>query len=147
MTNGLRHQASEKMISPKYRSCVSALTNISTQGSLKGNLNQNNQRFIAHILIIQPTGKPMVQKNELTAGKGVSDPGANAARNSPELMTESELIHFLRIPEVSHSKNYNNVVENLKWVHGLPRVHICGKPLYPRAAIREWIKKQTADHK
>jgi len=32
----------------------------------------------------------------------------------PELMTESELIQFLRIPKVSNSKNYHNVIEHLK---------------------------------
>ena len=31
-----------------------------------------------------------------------------------ELMTEDELIVYLRIPEVSKSKDYHNVVENLK---------------------------------
>jgi len=62
--------------------------------------------------------------------------------NTSELMTESELIQFLRIPEVSNSKDYHNVIENLKLMHDLPRIHICGKPLYPREAIREWIRKK-----
>ena len=61
----------------------------------------------------------------------------------PELITESELIEFLRIPEVSKAKDHHNVVENLKRMHDLPRVHICGQPLYPRAAIRDWIKEKT----
>jgi hypothetical protein len=59
-------------------------------------------------------------------------------------MTEGELIVYLRIPEVSKSKDYHNVVENLKRMHKLPRVHICGRPLYPREAIREWIRQKTA---
>ena len=46
----------------------------------------------------------------------------------PELLTEEELIVFLRIPEVSKSKDYHNAIENLKRMHNLPRVHICGKP-------------------
>jgi hypothetical protein len=58
--------------------------------------------------------------------------------NFPEIMTEEELIQYLRIPEISNSKNYHNVVENLKRMHDLPRIHICGKALYPRNAITEW---------
>ena len=60
-----------------------------------------------------------------------------------DLMTEDELIVYLRIPEVSKSKEYHNVVENLKRMHELPRIHICGKPLYPLEAIKEWIKRKT----
>jgi len=62
---------------------------------------------------------------------------------SPELLTEEELVIFLRIPEVSKSKNYHNVIENLKRRHNLPRIHICGKPLYPLEEIREWIRRKT----
>jgi hypothetical protein len=65
----------------------------------------------------------------------------------PELMTESELIQFLRIPEISNSENHHNVIENLKRVHGLPRIHICGKPLYPLEAIREWAKGKIITEK
>lgn len=61
----------------------------------------------------------------------------------PKLMTENELIFYLRIPEVSMAKDYRNVVYNLKRIHNLPRVHICGKPLYPREAIDEWIRSRT----
>jgi len=63
--------------------------------------------------------------------------------NSFELMTESEVIHFLRIPEISNSKNYHNVIEHLKKFRGLPRIHICRKALYPRKAILEWLEKET----
>ena len=65
----------------------------------------------------------------------------------PELMTEDELIRFLRIPEISKSENYHNVVENLKRMHGMPRIHICGKPLYPIEAIRQWIANKTTTEK
>jgi hypothetical protein len=65
-------------------------------------------------------------------------------RPEPDLMTEEELIAYLRIPEISKSKNHKNVIENLKRMHRLPRIHICGRPLYPREAIREWIKQKTA---
>ncbi len=62
--------------------------------------------------------------------------------NSFELMTESEVIRFLRIPEVSNSKDYHNVIEHLKRVRGLPRIHICRKALYPKKAILEWVEKE-----
>jgi len=65
----------------------------------------------------------------------------------PELLTEEELILFLRIPQISMARNYRNVIENLKRMHDLPRIHICGKPLYPREAINEWIKNKTTNTK
>jgi hypothetical protein len=61
----------------------------------------------------------------------------------PELLTEEELIAFLRIPEVSNAEDYHNVVENLKRMHGLPRIHVCGKPLYPIEAIKRCVEKKT----
>ena len=61
----------------------------------------------------------------------------------PELMTEKELILFLRIPEISGSENYHNVVEHLKKVRGLPRIHICHKVLFPQKAVLEWVEKET----
>ena len=60
-----------------------------------------------------------------------------------ELMTERELIAYLRIPEVSKSKDYHNVIEHLKRIRGLPRIHICRKALYPRRSILEWVEKET----
>jgi hypothetical protein len=62
---------------------------------------------------------------------------------SSALMTETELIQFLRIPEISDSSDYHNVIEHLKRVRGLPRIHICRKALYPRKAILEWVEKET----
>jgi hypothetical protein len=50
-----------------------------------------------------------------------------SSQSTSELMTEDELIVYLRIPEVSKSKDYHNVVENLKRMHKLPRIHICGR--------------------
>lgn len=58
----------------------------------------------------------------------------------PDLMTEAELIEFLRIPEISNSNNYHNVIENLKRMHDLPRITICNKNLYPLDAVRQWVK-------
>ena len=63
----------------------------------------------------------------------------------PELMTEEELIGFLRIPHVTKAKDHHNVVANLKRMHDLPRIHICGQPLYPREAILEWIRNNTSN--
>ena len=65
----------------------------------------------------------------------------------PDLLTEEELVIFLRIPHISSSKNYHNVIENLKRMHDLPRIHICGKPLYPVEEIKEWIRKKTTTGK
>lgn len=65
----------------------------------------------------------------------------------PELLTEEELIVFLRIPKISKSQDYHNVIENLKRMHDLPRIHICGKPLYPVEEIKEWIRKKTTTGK
>ena len=79
-----------------------------------------------------------------------SDNGQNPCTHVPtktdsssELMTESEVIRFLRIPEISNSKNYHNVIEHLKKFRGLPRIHICRKALYPKRAILKWMEKET----
>jgi hypothetical protein len=61
----------------------------------------------------------------------------------PDLMTEAEVIDYLRIPEVSKSQNYKNVISHLKRVRDLPRIHICSKTLFPLKAVQEWINKQT----
>ena len=63
--------------------------------------------------------------------------------SNSELMTEAEVIHFLRIPEISNSKDFHNVIEHLKKFRGLPRIHICRKALYPKRAILEWLEKET----
>lgn len=61
-----------------------------------------------------------------------------------ELMTEEELLKFLRIPEISNSNNHHNVIEHLKRYRNLPRIHICNKALYPKKAILEWVEKETS---
>ena len=61
----------------------------------------------------------------------------------PDLMTEEELVEYLRISKVSKSKNHHNVIENLKRTRDLPRIHLCHKTLYPIEAIRDWIKKES----
>jgi hypothetical protein len=67
----------------------------------------------------------------------------NLSGSFPELMTEQELVEFLRIPAVSKSDEYGNVIANLKRMRDLPCIHICRRPLYPREAIRLWIEQQT----
>ena len=61
----------------------------------------------------------------------------------PAVMTEEELIQFLRISAISNAKDHHNVVENLKRLRNLPRIHLCNRTLYPKAAIEEWIQQQT----
>lgn len=73
--------------------------------------------------------------------------GAGGFLVCPELLTEDELIRFLRIPEISVASDYHNVIENLKRMHHLPRIYMCGKPLYPRTAIMEWIRERTTNGK
>ena len=83
----------------------------------------------------------MLPKDEKTSNSFVTPavlPDGNGSFTvCPELLTEEKLIAFLRIPKVSKSKDYHNVIENLKRMHNLPRIHICGKPLYPLDEIRE----------
>jgi len=88
--------------------------------------------------------------------RGVGDPsiGGPAGSDSPkscpiygsfpELMTEPELIQYLCIPDVSNSQSHRNVIEHLKRLRGLPRIHICNKALYPKRAIQEWVEEQTS---
>jgi len=72
----------------------------------------------------------------LPDGKGGSVP-------CPDVMTEEEVIRFLRIPEVSKSRDHRNVIANLKRMHDLPRIHLCGKTLYPLDAVKDWIKRNV----
>ena len=60
----------------------------------------------------------------------------------PELMTEEELVQFLRIPLISNAQDHHHVIENLKRIHNLPCIHICNKSLYPLNAIRRWIEEK-----
>ena len=60
-----------------------------------------------------------------------------------DLLTEAELIHYLRIPQVSKARDFHNVIDNLKRFHDLPRIYICRQPLYPRYALEEWIRTKT----
>ena len=61
----------------------------------------------------------------------------------PAVMTEEELIRFLRIPEISKTTNHHHVIENLKRVHGLPRIHLCGKTVYLADSVRHWLQQRV----
>ena len=60
-----------------------------------------------------------------------------------DLMTIDELILFLRIPEVSKSKDYHNVVKNLVRFRDLPHILISNRRLFPRGAVLEWVAGET----
>ncbi len=62
---------------------------------------------------------------------------------STSLLTEDELIKFLRIPQISKAKNYHNVIAHLKRYRNLPCIHLCHQPLYPVQAILRWIEEKT----
>ena len=61
----------------------------------------------------------------------------------PDIMTEEELIRYLRIPEVSKAADFHNVIENLRRMHDLPSIQICRQPLYPLEAVVKWIEKKV----
>ncbi len=61
----------------------------------------------------------------------------------PTIMTEEELIRFLRIPEISKATNYRHVIENLKRTHGLPRIHLCGKVVYLTDSVKDWLQQHV----
>ena len=66
-----------------------------------------------------------------------------SVKSIDDILTEKELITFLRIPEISNSKNYHNVIENLKRIHNLPCIHLCNKSLYPLSAVRRWLEEKV----
>jgi len=61
----------------------------------------------------------------------------------PSVMTEEELIRFLRIPEISNAANHRHVIENLKRKHGLPRIHLCGKTVYLTDSVKQWLQRHV----
>lgn len=66
--------------------------------------------------------------------------------NLPDLLTTEELIEVLRIPKVSTSQDYHNVVKNLIRMRNLPRIQICNKLLFPKKAVLEWVEKETVEN-
>ena len=74
---------------------------------------------------------------------GVMPGGHGGYEPCPTIMTEEELIRFLRIPEISNARNYRHVIDNLKRMHGLPRVHLCGKAVYYTEAVKQWLENHV----
>lgn len=64
-----------------------------------------------------------------------------------DLMTQAELIAYLRIRELSKSESPDNVIDNLRRMRGLPVLHLCRQPMYWRPAIDQWIEDQITREK
>jgi hypothetical protein len=76
-----------------------------------------------------------------------SDKSSLTRNPSPILPDGEEVVRLLRIPEVSSAADHHNVIENLKRMRGLPRIHLCGKALYPLEAVTRWIDENTTHAK
>ncbi len=85
----------------------------------------------------------VINKSVVYAVGAVLPDGNGGWMPCPALLTEEELIQYLRIPEVSKAKDYGNVIAHLKRMHDLPCIHICRQPLYPLEAINNWIKNKS----
>lgn len=87
----------------------------------------------------------MIETTIHTAAEGQTTPLNDHCnlKLCPNLMTEDELIKFLRIPQISKAKNYHNVIAHLKRYRNLPCIHLCRQPLYPVQAILDWIEQKT----
>ena len=83
----------------------------------------------------------MVQLND--DNKPVLPDGNGGFVSCPELMTEEEVIRYLRIPEISKAKPHNTI-ENLKRMRSFPTLSICNKVLYPLEAVRKWLENNTS---
>ena len=71
------------------------------------------------------------------------EPGSDPSPYFQDLLTEADLIRFLRIPEISTAKDHHNVIANLIRFRNLPRIHIGKRILFPKKAILDWIDKET----
>lgn len=58
------------------------------------------------------------------------------------LMTQTDLVAYLRIPEISNAEDPGNVIDNLRRMRGLPVLHLCRQPMYWKPAIDQWIESQ-----
>jgi hypothetical protein len=70
-------------------------------------------------------------------------PGPDPSPYFPDLLTEADLIRFLRIPEISTAKDHHNVIANLIRFRDLPRIHIGKRILFPKKSILEWVDRET----
>jgi len=82
-------------------------------------------------------------QNTIPAMATITPDGNGGFAPCSELLTEHELALFLRIAEISSSRDHHNVIEHLKRYRNLPRIRICNKVLYPTQAIRRWIEQET----
>ena len=87
----------------------------------------------------------MIEMKKYTTGEmPFTSPNSYGGINqSLNLMTEDELIKFLRILQISKGKNYHNVISHLKRYRKLPCIHLCRQPLYSREAVLSWIEEIT----
>jgi predicted DNA-binding transcriptional regulator AlpA len=70
-------------------------------------------------------------------------PASDPSGPFQDLMTEADLIRFLRIPEISTAKDHHNVILRLIRFRDLPRIHIGKRILFPKKAILEWVDQET----
>jgi len=88
-----------------------------------------------------------LRPGSLEKGTGKQFPTEPAFRADSILMTQPELVQYLRIPEISKAENYDNVIENLRRFHNLPSVSICRQPLYPKPLVNKWVLEQAEKHR
>ncbi len=69
--------------------------------------------------------------------------GRGGAAPCPTVMTEAELIAFLRIPQISGAKDPHNVVEWLKRARGLPFIPLSHKCVYSLPSILKWLSGEV----
>lgn len=64
----------------------------------------------------------------------------------PDVMTEPEVVEYLRIPALSDAKaaNYKFVIDNLIRMRGLPCLHLCRKRAFCLSEVRQWVLGQSA---
>lgn len=85
----------------------------------------------------------MIESNTYTTAEiaAILPDGNGGFEACPNLLTEDELIRFLRIPKISKGQDYHNVIVHLKRYRNLPCIHICRQALYPRQAVLRWIEE------
>jgi len=77
--------------------------------------------------------------------RSVMEGNASTTGSFSEILTQQELIRYLRIPEISRARDHANVIDNLKRYHGLPCIHISKQPLYPLAVVRRWVREKLIE--
>ncbi len=57
----------------------------------------------------------------------------------------NERSEWCQVLEISNAKNSRNVIENLKRMHDLPRIHLCGKNVYLTDTVKQWLEGRVKD--